>query len=304
MAIPFNTHDYVRSAQSGDSTAWNILFHYHYPSLFATALKVCKDIPLAKDAVQETFIKAHLKLKDLRNAAAFDGWIRTILLHHCYRAQHQMRNTYRLSLPVEADGWWEDELNEKLDKLYADIRLYAILSRLPDTLQTVLLLRYFSEFHSYEEIAGILSIPVGTVRSRLNQAKQKLAAQWEEQMETNQAFLRHSQEWNHFYHAHFSAAHYHDSYKNQLVDHLEKDVQLTVNSGKPNSGRLLFEKMIIDDRQAGSWLTPANVATSGNISIIESTHFNSVEHPDHCPSRSVLILHRQGGKVIRMYFHF
>jgi len=304
MPVPFNTHDYVRAAQSGDSTAWNVLFHYHYPSLTATALKICNDIPLAKDAVQEAFIKAHLKLKDLKNAAAFDGWIRTIVVHNCYRAQQQNRNTYHPSTPVETDGWCEDVLNEKLDKLYADSRLYATLSRLPDTLQTVLLLRYFSEFHSYEQIATILSVPVGTVRSRLNQAKQKLAAEWEQQAETNLAFLRHSQEWNHFYHSHFSAVHCHDTYKNQFVDHLEKNVQLTVNSGAPNTGSVLFEKMILDDRKAGSWLTPANVVTSGNISIIESTHFNSAEHPDHCPSRSILILHRQGRKVARMHFHF
>jgi hypothetical protein len=55
--------------------------------------------------------------------------------------------------------------------------------------------------------------------------------------------------------------------------------------------------MIYNDRKAGSWLSPLNIITSGNISIIELKHFNSQEHPDHCPDRSVMVIHRTKDKV-------
>jgi hypothetical protein len=61
--------------------------------------------------------------------------------------------------------------------------------------------------------------------------------------------------------------------------------------------------MIVDDRKYGSWLSPFNVVSSGNISIIEARHFNSSEHPQHCPMRSVLVLYRDNTGVSKMSLH-
>ena len=147
--------------------------------MYATALRICGNSPAAKDAVQETFVNAYLKLQQLKDTNAFAGWLKTSLVRYCHRNMHEhslpsCENGIRLNLR----HLWDDELNKKLDWYEQQTKLYNTLACLPDTLQSVLLLRYFSNFNSYEQIAAILCIPVGTVRSRLNQVKQQMMKRW------------------------------------------------------------------------------------------------------------------------------
>ena len=67
MSEPHIIEQYVKAAQFGEEAAWNVLYQHYYPSLYATALRISKDIDNAKDAVQDTFIKAHLKLAQLKD---------------------------------------------------------------------------------------------------------------------------------------------------------------------------------------------------------------------------------------------
>ncbi|HEX5149956.1 MAG TPA: RNA polymerase sigma factor [Parafilimonas sp.] len=231
---------HVVAARAGEKTAWNVLYQHYYPELFATALRMLNDIDAAKDAIQECFINAHLKLAQLKDAVTFSHWLKKILIRICYRSIQYSKNKYRNALPVETDAWWEDEFNKKLDKLYVQNHLHAALANLHEVLRSTLLLRYFSDFTSYEEIANILAIPVGTVRSRLNQAKLKLAQLWKQNADSDTKVFRQSQEWNHFYYANFSGMHYHDNCKNKLVSHLEKNILLIVPGIKPNIGKSFF----------------------------------------------------------------
>lgn len=79
---------FVKGAQSGNISAWNILYRQHEPWLYATALRICGDSPGAKDTVQHTFIQAYLKLQQPKEPAAFSGWLKTTLLRNCYRYIH------------------------------------------------------------------------------------------------------------------------------------------------------------------------------------------------------------------------
>lgn len=62
---------FVKGAQAGDTSAWNILYRQHEPWLYATALRICGDSPGAEDAVQHTFIEAYLKLQQLKRRQLF-----------------------------------------------------------------------------------------------------------------------------------------------------------------------------------------------------------------------------------------
>jgi RNA polymerase sigma factor (sigma-70 family) len=298
------TSDWVKAARAGEKHSWNDLYQFYYSPLYATALHICSNSTIAKDLVQDAFMVAYLKLPQLKDTTAFSSWIRKILFHTYYSSFRKKRlNSYVTSLPVEPDSWWEDEINKKFEAVSTKSKLYTLLANLPDTLRTVLLLRYFSNFQSYEEIAAILSVPVGTVRSRLNHAKSKLFELWNEHKTDNIKIFKESEEWNHFYYSTCSGIHEHDDCKDRFMQHLQKNIKIIFPGGKSNFGSHLFEAKIFDDREFGSWLMPTNVVSCGDTSVIEVRHFNSPEHPDHCPHSSILVLHRDKQKADRMHLH-
>ncbi len=206
------------------------------------------------------------------------------------------------SLSLENELFWDDQLNKKTEKLATQRRLYGILAALPDVLNTAILLRYFSNYQTYEEIAAILHIPVGTVRSRLSQAKKKLGEYWRQPHDISNTWFLESEEWNTLYSSMYGGMHEHDTCKNKFVSHIRKGCIIFPN-GKRFSGSDSLENMVQEDRKAGSWLEPVNIISSGSISIIESVHFNSADHPQHCPARSVMVLFREGRKASRLFLH-
>ena len=290
---------------AGDERAWNVLYQQYYPGLYATAMQLCGNFAEAKDIVQDSFVTAWLKISQLKDAVTFGGWIKTILVRNCY--QWRYKNKQRKGIDLDSipdEHLIEYELESELDHLLKEKRLYTVLTRLPEVLRSTLLLRYFSAFQSYNEISEILSVPVGTVRSRLNEAKSKLFEKWNEHEEFELSVIKESNEWNEFYYQTYSGLHFHDDQKNKLLNHLDRSVQIVLPSGQSNVGSRVFENIIADDRRVGSYLTPVNVVSSGNVSIIEVNHHNPVEHPHHCPPRSVTVLFRKKHEVNRMNLHF
>lgn len=297
-------NELVSSAQNGDEWAWNILYQHYYPKLYVTALRICRSVPDAKDLVQDSFITAYLKLSQLKDAANFESWIRRILIHNAYRRITRNRKN------ESADGLYgiaEDELRKhvetQLDQGPLNQKIYSVLMELSENLLIALLLRYFTKFNSYNDIATILSVPVGTVRSRLNEAKLKLTALWNQPLNKSIYNVDESQEWNHFYYEAYSNLHYKDSHKDMFLNHLGKNVKINFPGGKVGVGNTAFEKLIIDDKKHGSWLSPMQVLSCGNISIIEAKHFNSSAYPDHCPPKSVAVLYRKKKEVEKLNLH-
>ena len=296
--------EWVKRARAGEQAAWTLLYKQFYPQAYAIALRICGNTPAAKDAVQDAFVIAFMKLAQLKDPGAFAGWLRKIVTYNCYRALNRDGYNKNIThLPIESDSWWEDEVNIKFDWLSRQSSLYSAMTQLPAALQSTLFLRYFSDYQSYEEIATILSIPVGTVRSRLNQAKFKLAEQWHQHQDADESAVNENEEWNAFYHSVYSGIHSQDYYKNKLIDHLDKNIRIIGARDKVNTGRSVFENIIANDRKVGSWLQPVNVLTCGDLSLIESRHINPPEHPEHCPSSSITVIYRQKGKASQMNLH-
>lgn len=294
--------EFVEAAQAGDISAWNVLYRHHEPWLYATALRVCGNSPPAKDSVQDTFIQAYLKLKQLKNPATFAGWLKIILLRNCYRySQKKYLNDNAAS--IEPENFCEDEINEQLEFYAQKIKVYDTLSFLSETLQSILLLRYFSAWQSYEQIAQILCIPIGTVRSRLNQAKQKMQEYWASCHWDNEKYFKESQEWNHFYNLQFGTVHSSLNSREILIQHLDKNLQLVFTSGKTVYGRQFIENEIEDDLRHGSSFDNVHVTSIGNLSIVEVCNLNSSEYPNRCPDSGIFVLYRNKNKVSRLNFH-
>ena len=296
--------EFVKAAGAGDTSAWNFLFRQHYPWMYATALHICGNRPAAKDVVQETFVNAFLKLHQLKDINAFAGWLKTSLIHYCYRnKQRDLLHICEDLSSIESFRLLDDEINKKLDKYEQQTKLYDILASLPGTLQSVLLLRYFSDFNSYEQIAAILCIPVGTVRSRLNQAKEKMMKYWQQSNADDDNIFRQVQEWNDLYYTCFANVYTSLSYREKLIGHFDKNLHLVFSSGKTVFGRKMVEQQIEEDLLYGNSFACLQVMSSGDISIVEVHNINSAGYPNRCPASTVFVLHRINNKTNRLHLH-
>ncbi|MFJ4845573.1 MULTISPECIES: RNA polymerase sigma factor [unclassified Streptomyces] len=170
--------DLVRAAQAGDAGSLGLLLARHQAAMHGVALAVLGHGPDAQDAVQEAALIALRRIGDLRDPEAAGPWLRMVVRNVC-RAQLRKKS----AVPVaELEGFAAMDRSggppdpaDVLDGHVLRDWIWSALDRLSPGLRLVTMLRYFTDVTSYEEIALLCGTPVGTVRSRLNQARAQLA---------------------------------------------------------------------------------------------------------------------------------
>jgi RNA polymerase sigma-70 factor (ECF subfamily) len=150
--------------------------------IFGAVLRMVREAETARDLAQETFVKAYVKLDSFQGDAALGTWLYAIALN---QVRGEMR---KRSAAKRGDAKSLDALREAADVDPVDptegapervsmseqcARLRDELERLDPEHKEVVVLREFQDL-SYEEIAGIVGVPVGTVRSRLFRARAEL----------------------------------------------------------------------------------------------------------------------------------
>lgn len=173
MAAAIADADLVRNAHAGDPVALGVLLERHRAPLYASALSMLREREAAHDAVQETFLVALQRLGDLRDPAAAAAWLHAIVRNACL--MHIRRSGRELPDEAPEGSGGVAEVDEALERLALGSWVWTALEELPEDLRVTVMLRYFTRTRSYRQIAATLGVPVGTVRSRLNQAKAKLA---------------------------------------------------------------------------------------------------------------------------------
>lgn len=134
----------------------------HTPAVRAFARSMVRDVALADDIVQETFIRAWRYLPTFRNEGSLQGW----LIRIC---QNVTRTTIKKQrITEEIDGNLAGRGND-----YDSSDLMSVIDQLPDDHRAIVTLCLVLGY-SYEDVADILRIPVGTVRSRLSRARSSL----------------------------------------------------------------------------------------------------------------------------------
>lgn len=169
--------------RDGDDGAFTELVRRYKTKIISTAYRVLGDYAKAEDIAQETFLRVHRNADRYRSIAKFSTWIYTIALNV---ARNELRNTKRKRL-VSLDAFGSDGENEPTtyeipdesappDQEIENRELRAIfdeaIQKLPARYRTVFVLRDVDDL-SYEEIAEILKVPKGTVKSRINRARQR-----------------------------------------------------------------------------------------------------------------------------------
>lgn len=144
----------------------------HHAVIYRYALRLCGNAADAEDLCQQTFLTAHRKLHQLRDPGRVRGWLCQILRNAFFKSQRKWQPVDAASLELDVQTVPEEPAgSEEIDQE----RLQAALGDLAEPFRVVVLMFYFEQA-SYKEIAAALDLPLGTVMSRLNRAKEHLRA--------------------------------------------------------------------------------------------------------------------------------
>lgn len=144
------------------------------PRLRRYARVLTGDINRADDLVQDTLARAWAKRRLWRAGSDLRAWLFTIM-HNVHINQFAMRQREyaEISLDADAGASWEIPVRSTQSDHLELVELFAQIGRLPNEQREVLLLAAVEELR-YQDIAQILGVPIGTVMSRLNRAREKL----------------------------------------------------------------------------------------------------------------------------------
>lgn len=142
------------------------LIERHHALLYRYAYRLSGSATDAEDLTQQTYLIAHEKLAQLRDASSAKGWLCTILRHAYLKTQAHRPPTQPLDATPDPP-----QPNHELD--FDQEALQRALGELTEDYRSAVILYYFQEL-SYKEIADVLEVPVGTVMSRLSRGKTQL----------------------------------------------------------------------------------------------------------------------------------
>jgi len=173
----------INHARQGNQDAFAELVAFYEDKVYGLSYSLTKNQVDAQDLAQEVFLQAYLAIRNFRGEADFGTWLHRITVNLWLNNHHKkkIKPVFNLDAPLETeegkmlrllpdsnDGPEEITVQKEFQR-----QVKAELKNLPPAQQTVLILREV-EGYSYIEIAQILNCSVGTVRSRLNRARQCL----------------------------------------------------------------------------------------------------------------------------------
>ena len=163
----------VKRAKSGDYQAFDLLVLKYQSRLISTAFKFVKDVQIAEDIVQDSFIKAFNALESFREDSSFYTWIYRITVNTSKNfLVSKKRKSELLNSDLSEEASYEIEPVETYspEDLLQATQLQKVITETFDQLgedtRTALTLRELDGL-SYEQIADVVNCPVGTVRSRI-----------------------------------------------------------------------------------------------------------------------------------------
>jgi RNA polymerase sigma-70 factor (ECF subfamily) len=163
--------DVIRECQQGNLKAFEELVRSYWPVAMRVTMAFVRNVEEAADCSQDAFVLALETLPKFDNTKPFFPWFYALLRNVCLKRLRRTRR--RNEIPLEAAGDPVAERNE------SKVELSVVIRRALDELSTeqreILILRHWEDL-SYEEIAAITNLPLGTVMSRLHHARRQMRA--------------------------------------------------------------------------------------------------------------------------------
>ncbi len=159
---------WVARCRMGDESALSLLIAKHRSRLVRTATNLLRDRHEAEDVAQEAFLKGFREIGKLREDRAFSGYLYKICVRLCMD---------RLRLKKAEIAEFDRAQPHEGGNVENRVVVAKLLSQLPYELRTTLVLREMEQL-SYDEVAEVMRVPIGTVRSRLHTARERFRKLW------------------------------------------------------------------------------------------------------------------------------
>src|SRR5688572_15836313 len=164
----------ILRARQGDGDAFGLLVVRHQDRIYAAVLRFCGDAEDAREIVQRAFINAWRRLDSFKGDAAFSTWMYRIAFNESVSFRREGGRRRPVPMPeTGADPADDRRPGDRLDSEESRAQVQQALDRLDPEERKILILKELED-RSYDEIAEILEIPKGTVRSRLFRARAAL----------------------------------------------------------------------------------------------------------------------------------
>jgi RNA polymerase sigma-70 factor (ECF subfamily) len=165
----------IEACRAGRSEAFGILVQRYQDRLYPTMLRLTGSAEDALDLLQDAFLKAFEKLDKFHGESSFYTWVYRIAVNLALSGRRRRKVTLRLTRtdhdPIDPrDESPSSDPTLPLELAERDELIQAALNALADDHRAVVVMKEFDGLR-YEEIASILGVPVGTVRSRLHRAR-------------------------------------------------------------------------------------------------------------------------------------
>ena len=180
---PRSDEDLIQAVARGDRSAFDVLVQRHKVRLYNYLLRLLRDPSEAEDVAQETMVRAYVHAHRYRTVAKFSTWLYTIATNLVRNRIRKMRTTPKLlSISWGRSEEEEDERSDldlpddgdlpdrTLEKEEVHELVTRGIARIPGTYREAFVLREINHF-TYEEIAAITGLKLGTVRSRINRGR-------------------------------------------------------------------------------------------------------------------------------------
>ena len=175
---------------AGDETAFYEVVTRYKNSLYAFLRQFLNRRDLIEDVFQETFLQLFTSRDSFDASRPLRPWLFTIAANKAKDALRKWQRTAAVPIGTLADSEelsFGDVLNaitsdsripsDNLERTETALRVEQVIANMPENLREILILAYFNKF-SYKQMAEILSIPIGTVKSRLHTAVGRFAKDW------------------------------------------------------------------------------------------------------------------------------
>ncbi|WP_431961274.1 RNA polymerase sigma factor [Actinacidiphila sp. bgisy160] len=292
----------TRAAQVGDVAALGLLLERHRAGMRAVALSILGPGPDVDDVLQDAALTALRRVGDVRDPAAVGPWLRMVVRNG---ARSLLRGTVPTG-PLDdlvvraADSGPERWLEHNALRDW----IWEAIEQLSPTLRLPLVLRHFTAgVSSYEQIAAACGLPVGTVRSRLSQARAKLARALADTADgAHDDTARRTRASRTEAHETLAAAE-----RGHFADLLRErwSPEVALLSGKERvGGRDLLIRGMDCDLTAGVRQRLAHAVAGRSLTVWEMDIANPPDNPDHCPPAVAwLMTHDPAGRVERLRLH-